>query len=1659
CLDMDCPYHYPEIIQEQMAEDEIPELLTLDDLVEEYGVEPPMQTFSRLRSISVPHPQTLMLTEDNENNSHTGSPDGDIDTTMSARSSQHPIEISFTLNEVPAQSAYLAIKAYDVDEDSGETDYVYINDDIYEEKDKTNSYEMSYHESTIGYLSGTNCTWNTTILRIPLEKLKTGKNTISITIASGWIVKVDWMQLILDGGAKDPNIEEFSLKLEDTTTSENNVTVQSSVTVRQTGNANYTTEYTLTQNATGNALDACFGSVLDSETIELSMPLSSPSGIYTITGILKDPETEQIKATDSVSFYFLQNTGVGPKISHTLTPDGLTNQDVTIQMRAEAVPEVGITDVSVPETTKTVQENGSYSFTVNYTMDGNSHSVSYTVNVDNIDKVKPVIAYSAIAVSQGEAYEMVKKLFADHLSVSDNGTLASEPLSYTIPEDISQTGGEKTITVTASDAAGNTTTKDCTITVIAKPVKLTLGTLEPVSGSKDSYTLKAVLDNGSDTITETGFVWGVMPNPTLDVKNGSVKTASVVKTTGQSLTATATGLISGVQYYARAYATVTENGTTNTVYSAAVQFGFDIPSYGTFSVSSVSGSTFTITRSGGTDGQQTVYYRTVNGSAIGGTHFTHQAGTLTFNDGETSKTVKVTENEVTSAYNSDNGTRYSNAARTYSLEIYRVEGGGSIDQDNRSETRTMPKNSSYTIDRSVYTTEKTKTEVASVDGKNGKRVADTTSDQGGTNTNVRFLTNRDGQTNYNTSSGFSTYYTGMTLTYLKATANGWYYRYVLRAYEEEDGYEHAYIGKSPLADTHYTTEGAGYPVPGLTGQLWACTFQQGEGSAVGTYNFPATEQGGGENSHYPYRVYGTVAPYNGKQYIAFGIDETCYCYFGANGAGKDIWYVDGLISYALVKDTQEPVLLGVAPMAGGTYLPGDPITVALVFDEIVDSQNSTFGNVSINTNVGTLTYAGGADTNVLYFTGTVASTVNLSGDNALQVTGINNITGIKDMNSLAGGEATFVNSSTNVIVDTSKPTVTITANTSGSLPQHKATITATNAKTIQYTWTQSTTLPVYGWSNVDSGTTLTESCGTAGATETWYLHVLATSSSGATTHTYRSFTFKQPDITAVSVRAGTSSTSTDVADVWKPFKYIVVTYQGAQTSGTTLTFAGPDSSSQTISAASGTKYLKVTKKGTYTVTLKDNYGNVISKTIEVKKIDTETPTVTLRSGNSTDPETVYNSLNIAVFPEDAGGSGLAKVEYAWTNTTAAPSTWKSLTAASDGSYQAVYAAAETTKTAKYLQVKVTDGAGNVSSVVTSGPYQVIKEATGTALPGITVTGNPASWTKSAVLTWTVTKGTGAIQTIYTPDGAIPGSSTSGSYTVTKNGIYQFVVMDENGNSAAAEVLVTKVDSDAPKLTSLTAEGGKTGTITLAGVTDNCTVIYDSKGNYSSISGSGLKSRQYRMEGESTWTTFTGDSISVSKNGTYIIKLTDNVNNSREYRVEVEGIDATPPKVTCTINAAANALSGWYTTPNLPVVLSFADEAGSEGGTPSGIKSVQYKWVTSKTTAPASGLTSVSASDIANGTVTAKLGSQGIWYLYYRVTDQKGNVTEGFSNEIKKDTFSTSLVISGPSTGQPISSGLAMKSQVTYGPSGGRITGGLSADSATLLAEFDQSTGT
>lgn len=398
-------------------------------------------------------------------------------------------------------------------------------------------------------------------------------------------------------------------------------------------------------------------------------------------------------------------------------------------------------------------------------------------------------------------------------------------------------------------------------------------------------------------------------------------------------------------------------------------FGLNTPNYGVFRVTNSGGNVFTIERTGGTDGAQTVYYRTVNGSAVGGTHFTHAAGSVTFAKGESKKTVTVTEKSVTAAFQKAGAaypaTAYSNGDRTYQMEIYRVDGGAIIDGNGNRATRTMAKSSSYTIDRALYSTEQSRVNIAkTASGENGAKIADTTTSQGGSTQKIHFLLNRDNKENYHTSSNLSSYFSGNTLSYLQNTCTNWLYRYEMYAYEQEDCYEHAYMGSKPAAKQHYDLSGKDKAVSGIDGQLWACNFLQPEGQTHKQYCFPDQRTGGKEGSGYPLDANGSTTEINGKRYVTPGVNDPCYLYFSATGANEDIWWINGLTSYALPYDNVEPQLLAIAPMAGGTWYlharatNSDGVTATAYRSVTIPSSGSSYSAMTNGLYTFTLTFNG-----------------------------------------------------------------------------------------------------------------------------------------------------------------------------------------------------------------------------------------------------------------------------------------------------------------------------------------------------------------------------------------------------------------------------------------------------------------------------------------------------------------------------------------------------------------------------------------------------------------------------------------------------------------------------------------------------------------------------
>ena len=129
---------------------------------------------------------TFYTNTDNENNAGTGTADGDLDNYLGSSSGIHPIEFNINVpSGLPASKAYLTIRANDVDEEAGEIDPV------------------TFNGYSLGNLSGVNNEWSTTVLEVDPSYLVPGDNLVRISVASGWLVTVDWGQLVLDGGAAD----------------------------------------------------------------------------------------------------------------------------------------------------------------------------------------------------------------------------------------------------------------------------------------------------------------------------------------------------------------------------------------------------------------------------------------------------------------------------------------------------------------------------------------------------------------------------------------------------------------------------------------------------------------------------------------------------------------------------------------------------------------------------------------------------------------------------------------------------------------------------------------------------------------------------------------------------------------------------------------------------------------------------------------------------------------------------------------------------------------------------------------------------------------------------------------------------------------------------------------------------------------------------------------------------------------------------------------------------------------------------------------------------------------------------------------------------------------------------------------------------------------
>ena len=242
---------------------------------------------------------TYVLTEDNDNNSYTGSPDGDWGYCLYKTDAKHPIEFHFDVNESNISSAQLLLLCHDVDQftepGNPEIDKVYVN----------NTY--------VGDLTGANNEDSTTIFTLPTGSLSPGNNRVRIDVnqysgsdPDDWCVEIKQAQLIINGGCSGQascrsvttNNSDYApgatvaVTYEiDTTATSQQIRVESNL-LNPDGVIVAGTERNYTTNGSSN----------DPQTVNLALPSNAVAGTYKAQVLVFDTASGQLESSCEASF-------------------------------------------------------------------------------------------------------------------------------------------------------------------------------------------------------------------------------------------------------------------------------------------------------------------------------------------------------------------------------------------------------------------------------------------------------------------------------------------------------------------------------------------------------------------------------------------------------------------------------------------------------------------------------------------------------------------------------------------------------------------------------------------------------------------------------------------------------------------------------------------------------------------------------------------------------------------------------------------------------------------------------------------------------------------------------------------------------------------------------------------------------------------------------------------------------------------------------------------------------------------------------------------------------------------------------------------------------------------------------------------------------------
>ena len=1249
-------------------------------------------------------------------------------------------------------------------------------------------------------------------------------------------------------------------------------------------------------------------------------------------------------------------------------------------------------------------ENGNFSINVSIpaeqpdnTLDVTYYAVSPEGGISEITSVKVNVATPPrIVLKQSELTLMEEDPAPNFNSfIADRAgevSITSAAVNTNVP-------GAYTVTYTASVSGFDPATACLTVTVVPKPAELTAASCTHGSAS---FALNATMTyTGGNTYTETGFVYAPYHYPTLTDCAGKVETSSPVNTKGGTLSASVadSALINGVSYYARPYA---KFGDAVIYGGESANFGLGVPSYGSVQIVNNGNNTFTVSRTGGSYGEQIVHFRTVNGSAVGGTHFTHQTGTVTIPDGATTAgtTISIAELGVNQTYDGKAATAYSNADRTYQVEIYLVEGGASI--GTGKATRTMTKNSGYVIDRTIYSKWTAQPKLDEVlRGDYDKDKLGWTIDAKGDAAKETFK--------IADTPGFS------QRDYWVNTADAIKFQLQFSAREVDKGYQHIQITPGKDLDLKiHPNDGKWKGTRSTT--LYVATFEHGGSSkntSYSTYYFPVAS---GSNTYTPSETfYGTQ---DSNQYVQLPV-TTQWVSIGytGSGSGKDEWRTKNQYNKFMLKDTKEPQLLGIAPMADTTYVPGQQMTLALIFDEIVDQTNSTSAGLNgtvlyvdwtgdNNADAG-FNYAGGLDTNVLYFTCTLPETMNVTGAYTLKLLQNNDLSAkIKDMCS-AGGSASagYAGKTVTVKFDSTTPSVGVSALSTDAAGFTSGTITASNFTRLEYVWSQNSTSPVAGWERVDSGTTVR----TRQTEGTWYLHARATNDYGRTATAAKAITFAAGGSGGTPVVLPELEVSVDNTTWVKEQREIHITTR--QPNAATVEVTMPKGSKETVS---GNTYTATTN-GIYTFTLTSG-SETITKMVNVARIDYNAPAVAIEDlTNFTHTAAVTLTVTAA---DTESGLAATPLSGVWKNKTEEVAA--TFTSAGDG----VWTTTSPDKTGSWvLTVTATDAVGRTRSD-TSKTYTIHAER-----PTITIS-NRQETDAGITYDYAVEENGNEGVTVTLPDGTTTTALT-GTVLLTEPGSYYIFVTDALGHYVqSTEMTVPQPTPENP--VDYTAPDVRYDTNPYVWTNaDSVTVTLNI------FEEQGLSSVTYRKPGETTETvidiskvsadadhTYT-TSFTVTENGTYTVTAKDKKGNAGTMDVVVDFIDRTDPDVSFD-----GTFDQWRKAEQTITLRPADPDVDGDNEDASGVAKVEYAVSADKTAVPA-------ALTVLENPYQVTISENGTWYIYYKITDNAGNVATGWSEAVKVDKV-TPVIAVDTSAAMTGAGEQTVSVTATFGVSGGAV---------------------